>query len=115
MLNNVSRKLVKECLTYYIDVTGNSSEKFIQDVVKNGSSRDLEKLSYSSWLAVKIFKLFQQKDITLADCLEFRNLTTQLKSDKRGMNVLPIWKKVIGKYIASTLSAIVISVNLLQL
>ena len=98
----MSRKLVKECLTYYIDVTGNSSEKFIQDVVKNGSTREFDKLNDNTWLAVKIFKLFQQKDITLADCLEFRNLTTQLKSDKRGMNVLSIWKKIIGKYIDST-------------
>lgn len=101
-MDSVCKKIVKECITYYIDVTGNSSEKFFQDVVRYGNGRNLEKLEYSSWLAVKIFKLFQQRGIILADCLEFRNLTTQLKADKRGMNVLPVWKKVIGKYIAST-------------
>ena len=101
-MDSVCKKIVKECITYYIDVTGNSSEKFFQDVVRYGNGRNLENLEYSSWLAVKIFKLFQQRGIILADCLEFRNLTTQLKADKRGMNVLPVWKKVIGKYIAST-------------
>lgn len=102
MLTGYKKKMVKDAISYYIDTTGFSSEKFIQDVVQNNSCRDFETLNYNAWLAVKSFKLFQQHDITLADCLEFRNLATQMKLEKKGMNVTSLWKKSIGSFIGDT-------------
>lgn len=102
MLKGPKKKMVRDAIRYYIDTTGLTSDNFILDVSHNSTKRGYDSLDYHAWLAVKIFKLFQQNDITLADCLEFRNLATQLKLEKRGMNVTTLWKKLFGKCIALT-------------
>lgn len=99
MLAGYKKRLVKEVISYYIDTTGLSSQKFIKEVVTNSSKRDLNDLSYQSWLAVKSFKLLEEHEITLADCLEFNNLATQLKLERKGMNVTFVWKKEIANFI----------------
>lgn len=102
LLDNNKKKMVKECITYYINTTGLSGDRFIQEVVQNGASSNIDSLPYNSWLAVKSFKFFQQQGISLADCLEFRNLKTQLKAEKKGMNVTSVWKKALGEFIKSS-------------
>lgn len=99
LLVGYKKRLVKELISYYIDTTGLSSQKFIKEVVTNANKCDLSDLEYHSWLAVKSFKLLEENEITLADCLEFNNLATQLKLEKKGMNVTSIWKKEISNFI----------------
>ena len=101
LLTGYKKKLVRETLSYFIDTTGLSADNFILSVQRN-NMKDKNSLKYSDWLAVRCFELLKSHDISLADCLEFRNLTFQLKLEKRGINVTPIWKKEIGSLINST-------------
>ena len=101
MLTGYKKKLVKETISYFIDTTGLTSDNFILLVQRN-SMKDESSLNYYEWLAVKSFKMLKEHGISLADCLEFRNLAFQLKMEKRGINISPIWKKEIAKCIEST-------------
>lgn len=101
MLSSNKKRLIRETISYFIDTTGVSAENFIVLVQKN-AMKDLSKLEYKSWLAVKCFQLLKNNDISLADCLEFRNLATQLKLEKKGMNISIIWKKEIAECIEKT-------------
>lgn len=101
MLTGYKKKLVKEVISYYIDTTGLSADTFILYVQRN-FTKERSTLGYKEWLAVKSFELLKQNDISLADCLEFRNLATQLKLEKRGMNVTNIWKKEIAECIVKS-------------
>ena len=78
MLTGYKKKLVKEVISYYIDTTGLSADTFILYVQRN-FTKDRSTLGYKEWLAVKSFELLKQNDISLVNCLEFRNLATQLK------------------------------------
>ena len=98
MLVGYKKKLVKEVISYFIDTTGLSADTFILYVQRN-NTKDETTIGYKEWLAVKSFQLLKEHDISLADCLEFRNLATQLKLEKRGMNVTPVWKKAIAETI----------------
>ena len=98
MLTGYKKKLVKETISYFIDTTGLSPDNFILLVQKN-SMKDESVLNYNEWLAVKSFKFLKSHDVSLADCLDFRNLATQLKFEKRGINVSPLWKKEIAALI----------------
>ena len=89
---------MKETISYFIDTTGLSPDNFILLVQKN-SMKDESVLNYNEWLAVKSFKFLKSHDVSLADCLDFRNLATQLKFEKRGINVSPLWKKEIAALI----------------
>lgn len=101
LLTGYKKKLVKETISYFIDTTGLTSDNFILLVQRN-SMKDESSLNYYEWLAVKSFKMLKEHGISLADCLEFRNLAFQLKMEKRGINISPIWKKEIAKCIEST-------------
>lgn len=101
MLTVGKKKLVRDAIRYYIDSVGESAEQFILTVQRN-FTKNIETLDYKAWLAVKIYDLLKSQDITLADCLEFRNLATQLKLERKGMNVTTAWKKEIAKVIDST-------------
>ncbi len=101
MLTGYRKKLVKETISYFIDTTGLTSDNFLLLVQRN-SMKDESVLNYTEWLAVKCFKMLKEHDVSLADCLEFRNLATQLKMEKRGINITPLWKKEIAKCIDST-------------
>lgn len=101
LLTGYKKKLVKETISYFIDTTGLTSDNFILLVQRNNMKNE-ETLNYNEWLAVKCFKMLKSYDISLADCLEFRNLAVQLKMEKRGINISPIWKKEIAKCIEST-------------
>lgn len=61
------KRLIRETISYFIDTTGVSTENFIVLVQKN-AMKDLSKLEYKSWLAVKCFQLLKNNDISLADC-----------------------------------------------
>ena len=101
MLTVAKKKLIKDAIRYYIDSVGESAEQFILTVQRN-FTKNIETLDYKAWLAVKIYELLRTEDITLSDCLEFRNLATQLKLERKGMNVTSAWKKEIAKVIDST-------------
>lgn len=101
MLTGYRKKLVKETISYFIDTTGLTSDNFLLLVQRN-SMKDEAVLNYTEWLAVKCFKMLKEHDVSLADCLEFRNLANQLKMEKRGINISPLWKKEIAKCINST-------------
>lgn len=101
LLTGYKKKLVKETISYFIDTTGLTSDNFILLVQRN-NMKDENTLNYNEWLAVKCFQMLKLHNISLADCLEFRNLAVQLKMEKRGINISPIWKKEIAKCIEST-------------
>lgn len=101
LLTGYKKKLVKETISYFIDTTGLTSDNFILLVQRN-NMKDEDTLGYNEWLAVKCFKMLKGHGISLADCLEFRNLAVQLKMEKRGINISPIWKKEIAKCIEET-------------
>lgn len=101
LLSNVQKRLIRETLSYFIDTTGLTSDTFIMLVQRN-NMKSLDTLGYKEWLAVKSFELLQKNDISLADCLEFRNLATQLKIEKKGMNITSKWRKVIAETIEKT-------------
>lgn len=101
LLTGYKKNLVRDTISYFIDTTGVSSEGFIVLVQKN-NMKDPSKLGYKEWLAVKCFQLLKENDISLADCLEFKNLATQLKLEKRGMNLSSLWKKEIASVIESS-------------
>lgn len=101
MLTGYRKKLVKETISYFIDTTGLPVDTFILYIQRN-NMKDESVLNYKEWLAVKSFQLLKSNGITLADCLEFRNLAAQLKLEKKGMNVTLPWKHEIAKCINST-------------
>lgn len=98
MLNTTQKKIIREVLRYFIDTTGLSSDHFILLVQRN-AMRLREDSKYEEWLAVKSYNFLKEMGISLADCLDYRFLVTQLKKEKKGINITPIWKKEIAKEI----------------
>lgn len=100
-MNITQKKILKETLSYFVDTTNLSVENFILKVQFN-MRKNKKVLDYPTWLAIKCFELLQEKDINLADCLEYKNLLIQMKLEKKGMNVTILWKKEIAALIEST-------------
>lgn len=103
MLTRNKKRMVKEVLSYYVDTTGVSEDMFILYVqrCRNKSPQDL---NYKEWLALEGFSLLKSQGITLADCLEFKSLSKQLKKLKNGIYVSDLWKLEIAKEIEPELS-----------
>ena len=103
MLTGNKKRMVKEVLSYYVDTTGVSEDMFILYVqrCRNKSPQDL---NYKEWLALEGFSLLKSQGITLADCLEFKSLSKQLKKSKNGIYVSDLWKLEIAKEIEPELS-----------
>ena len=99
MINStIKKKLIHDVLSYFIDTTGEPVESFILMVTRN-NKRSLEELSYKEWLAIKCFNMLQEKGINLSDCVDYRELASQLKLEKRGMNITSLWKDKIADFL----------------
>lgn len=92
----MKKKLIHDVLSYYIDTTGEPVESLIMTVTRCNRKKE-EELSDKEWLAVSSFKFLSENGITLADCLDYRELATQLKLEKRGMNISDLWKDKISE------------------
>lgn len=95
--------MVKEVLSYYVDTTGVSEDMFILSVQKS-RNKNPQDLNYKEWLALESFDLLKSQGITLADCLEFKTISKQLKKTKNGIYVSDLWKSEIAKEIESEIT-----------
>ncbi len=98
MLTGNNKRIVKESLSYFVDTTGFSEDVFILSVQKS-RNKDVSELDYKEWLALEIFAFLKSQNITLADCLTFKNISKQFNKSKNGVYVSDLWKKEVVKEI----------------
>jgi len=103
VLTGNKKRMVKEVLSYYVDTTGVSEDMFILSVQKS-RNKNPQDLNYKEWLALESFDLLKSQGITLADCLEFKTISKQLKKTKNGIYVSDLWKSEIAKEIESEIT-----------
>lgn len=82
MLQGQKKKVLKDVVRYYGTTTGKSYEDFLLDIQKTRGNLALAQ-EYSEWLAAKIFEILQKNEITLADCIENKDvIRSSLKEDE---------------------------------
>jgi len=67
------KRVLKEVIKYYTETTGSAYEDFILSVQKN-RGKTSSGMGYSDWLAVKSLNLLNSHGISLADCVENKDV-----------------------------------------
>lgn len=98
MLSN-KRKVIKEFLNYYISTTGSSLDFFILTIQKNKGKINETTRDYKEWLALQLFNLMLNLEITLSDCLDYRKTLKTNKVILKGQYLSEIWVKEVLKEI----------------
>lgn len=94
---------MQEVLNYYRENTGLNDDLFILNIQKGKAKSNMNiELSYNEWLALNSFKLLETENLTLSDCLDYRNQSTK-KQITNNFFLPSIWKKEIGRFINQTL------------
>lgn len=82
ILHGQKKKVLKEVIRYYVDTTGNAYEDLILSVQKS-RAQITDGMKYSDWLAVKCFEILSQSEISLADCVENKDIIrSAIKEDE---------------------------------
>ncbi len=85
ILHGHKKRVLKEVVKYFVDTTGSSYEDFILNVQRERGTVKQE-LDYPVWLAVQSYKLLSLQGITLADCIENKDvIRATIKEDESRM------------------------------
>lgn len=86
ILHGQKKKVLKEVIRFYVETTGNEYDVFILDVQKTRGVL-LDDLTYPQWLATKMYEKLSQHGISLADCIENKDvIRATIKEDESRQN-----------------------------
>lgn len=86
ILKGTKKKLLKDVIKYYVETTNNVYEDFISKISSVNALASETELPYDVWLAQKCFELLKKNEISLADCIENKDVIhSAIKEDKSRM------------------------------
>lgn len=81
-LQGSKKRLLKEVIKYYVDTTGSEYDDFITSLQQT-RGEEQEGLDYPAWLAVRLYGMLKNAEISLSDCIENKDIIrSAIKEDE---------------------------------
>lgn len=108
ILKGTKKRVLKDVIKYYVETTNNVYEDFISKISAPNALASENELPYDVWLAQKCFDILKKNSISLADCIENKDVIhSAIKEDKSRMEgefyTPEVWCKEGRKYLKEML------------